>query len=299
MKKLLFSATPLPSRAIDVAWLLFRLHVGLSIADGAGWPKLTNLVALASARMPGPPDWFVQQVAGLGFTFPSAYFWAGAAVYGEFVGGLLIALGLFTRWSGLQLAFQFFVVAFLWYEDPSPITGMYFQQLLFWAFVVITAVGPGRYSLDYWLTRRAAVAAPAPAAEAAVAAPDQRRRPAVMGAAVLAGLLVATISWAGGISSHLLIEPGKQFVLGGGQPGRFKVEARNVGPVPVEFKERPRGGGLFGKATLAPGQRATLSFLPGSAALLLNPSGQTATLNLRISGDTGSLRMDYEANGQK
>lgn len=67
-----------------------------------------------------------------------------------------MALGLLTRLSAAQLAFQFFVVAFLWYESPEPLVGMYYQQLLFWAFVLATAVGGGRYSLDSWLMRKPA-----------------------------------------------------------------------------------------------------------------------------------------------
>ncbi|KUG07326.1 DoxX family protein [Solirubrum puertoriconensis] len=291
MKKLLFSAAALPNRAIDAAWLLFRLHLGLSIADGAGLPKLTNLAAVASAQVPGPPDWFVQQVAGLGFTFPSPYFWAGAAVWGEFVGGLLIALGLFTRWSALQLAFQFFVVAFLWYEDPSPITGMYFQQLLFWAFVVITAVGPGRYSLDYWLLRRNSTNVQQ---QPTVVLP----KPQVATAALACLLLAATACLAGTVHSDLFIEPSKQFVLGGSQGGSFRVVAYNKGKVSVEVKERPQGGGIFGRATLQPGKRASLQFMAGSAAVLLNSStNQQANLALTITRGE-RLSMTSEPVGQ-
>ncbi|MBC8084238.1 MAG: DoxX family membrane protein [Hymenobacter sp.] len=149
MKKLLLGATALPSRPADVALLLFRLHLGLSIALGAGWGKLSTLTGVG-----GPPDWFVQQVAGLGFTQPSPYLWAWLACWGELVGGLLLALGLLTRLSALQLAFQFFVIAFLWYDKPEFLVGMYYQQLFFWAFVLVTVVGGGRYSLDYWLLQR-------------------------------------------------------------------------------------------------------------------------------------------------
>ena len=161
MKKLLFVAHPFSSRFADVAWLLFRLHLGLSIAIGAGWSKLVNLTTAqeaakltASTTSLGPPDWFVLQVANLGFTYPSPYLWAWLAAWGEFVGGLLLAVGLLARWSGLQLAFQFLLIAFLWYDAPEPILGMYYQQLLFWAFVLVTVVGGGRYSLDYLLQRR-------------------------------------------------------------------------------------------------------------------------------------------------
>jgi uncharacterized membrane protein YphA (DoxX/SURF4 family) len=288
MKKLLFSANPLESRLADVAWLLLRLHIGLSIAIGAGWGKLDALTTAAASNTLGPPDWFVQQVSNLGFTYPSPYLWAWLACWGEFVGGLLVAFGLFTRWGALQLAFQFFIIAFVWYEGPEPLVGMNYQQLLFWCFVLVTAVGGGRYSLDYLLTHNTSwLRRLAPTRQVASA-----------GAAALV-LFLATACWAGnGLNSDLTIEPGKQFALGGGQPGAFRVVARNKGKVAVEIKERPRGGGIFGKATLAPGQRATLRFLPGSTALLLNPSGQNARLDLHVTGDT-NLSMGYEANGKK
>ncbi|QIX62987.1 hypothetical protein FY528_08390 [Hymenobacter lutimineralis] len=121
-------------------------------------------------------------------------------------------------------------------------------------------------------------------------------RPVVI-ATCAAVFLLVTACWAG-ITSNLLIEPGKQFALGGGQLGAFRVVAHNVGKVPVEIKERPRGGGNFGKTTLAPGARGTLRFMAGSTALLLNPSAQQARLDLKITGDT-RLSMTYEANGKQ
>ena len=108
--------------------------------------------------------------------------------------------------------------------------------------------------------------------------------------------LLVSACW-GGITSGLLIEPGKQFVLGGGQLGGFRVQAHNVGKVSVEIKERPRGGGIFGKVTLAPGERGTLRFMAGSTALLLNPSAEQAKVDLKITGDT-NLGMVYEPSGK-
>ena len=110
---------------------------------------------------------------------------------------------------------------------------------------------------------------------------------------VLAILLLPLLVLAGTIHSNLLIEPGKQFILGGDQRGAFKVAARNVGTVPVEIRERPKGGGTFGKVTLAPGQSGVLKFAAGSTAVLLNPSRQPANLDLTITGDT-RLGMTYE-----
>jgi hypothetical protein len=162
---------------------------------------------------------------------------------------------------------------------------MYFQQLLFWAFVVITAVGPGRYSLDYLITRRSAAE---PAAELVpnMAGVSTLKRPVAAGVAVLAGLLLATVAWAGPVFSDLFIQPGEQFVLGGGQKGEFKVQAHNKGRVAVKITERFKFGGTEEKGMLKPGGRATLSFGNGSSAIILNSSDQKANLGLKITGTT-------------
>ena len=110
---------------------------------------------------------------------------------------------------------------------------------------------------------------------------------------VLVMLLLPLLALAGTIHSNLFIEPGKQFIRGGDQLGAFKVAAKNAGPVPVEIRERPKGGGTFGKATLQLGQSGVLKFAAGSTAVLLNPSTTKANLDLTITGDT-KLGMTYE-----
>lgn len=132
-------------KLLNSGWLLFRLHIGLSMAIHAGWPKMNTLAA---------PGWFNDQVAGLGFTFPSPAFWATLASWGEFAGGFCIALGFLTRFNAFQLAFQFFVISFLWYDKPEPLTGMYFQQTLFFAYVITVFAGSGRFSIDHLLLHR-------------------------------------------------------------------------------------------------------------------------------------------------
>ena len=67
--------------------------------------------------------------------------------------------------------------------------------------------------------------------------------------------------------------------------------------MPVEIRERPQGGGEFGKVTLAPGQSGVLKFAAGSTAVLLNPSAVQANLDLTITGDTKRLGMTHEPVG--
>jgi putative oxidoreductase len=86
----------------DVGLLLLRL-TGLGLALAHGLPKVTGLV-IGTSQLP-------LGVAKLGFPMPTAFAWAAAL--GEFVGGLLVAVGLFTRVGAAVAAFTMFVAAFL------------------------------------------------------------------------------------------------------------------------------------------------------------------------------------------
>ncbi len=119
----------------------------------------------------------------------------------------------------------------------------------------------------------------------------KKRLTTFLALALTSTLLAAPIS----LHSELFIEAGKLFVLGGGQAGAFTVAGKNVGTVPVEVQERPLSGPTATRGTLAPGQRARLTFAPGSAALLLNPSAENAHLSLDVTGSTRALGMTYEA----
>jgi hypothetical protein len=175
---------------------------------------------------------------------------------------------------------------------PEFFTGMYLQQEMFWGFVLLLATGAGQWSVDGWLRRRTWPFAYGKAFN---------RATLVTSVAVLAAVLVAVPVVAGWPSDHLhsdlLIEPGKQFLLGGDQPGAFKVVAKNKGNVAVEIKERTHGGGIFGKAILQPGQRGVIRFAACSRAVLLNPSSTTANMDLTVTGDISTLSMNYEPVG--
>ncbi len=159
IKSIINGSSSSDTLTFNIAYLLFRFYCGFTIAKGAGLAKVFHKIDEKGSEgwenlAFGVPDWFVKQVGEIGFTFISPSFWAHLAVYGEFIGGLLVAFGLFTRISAIQLAFQFFVVSFIWYDEPMPF-GMYYQQLIFWGFVLIAAIGGGRFSLDAYFARRA------------------------------------------------------------------------------------------------------------------------------------------------
>ena len=159
IKNFLLGSLQTDSKVFDWSYLLFRIYAGLSIATGAGLSKVFHKINEKGDESWnnlafGTGDWFIKQVGEIGFTFISPTFWAYLAVYGEFIGGLLIAFGIFTRLSSIQLAFQFFIVAFVWYDSPAPMIGMYYQQLIFWSFVMTFAVGDGSYSLATLFSRK-------------------------------------------------------------------------------------------------------------------------------------------------
>ena len=105
---------------------------------------------------------------------------------------------------------------------------------------------------------------------------------------LLAALLLSTAAprpaAPAAIHSHLLLNPNEQFILGGDQPGAFRVAAHNTGPVEVEVRERRRDGQLRVRAVLSPGQRARLDFGTGATALLRNQAARQAVLELAVTG---------------
>lgn len=86
----------------------------------------------------------------------------------------------------------------------------------------------------------------------------------------------------GTIHSHLLIDAGKQFMLGGDQAGAFRTQARNTGPGPVLVLERLPNGTVLERGRLEPGKDAQLDFQAGSAVLVRNLGDKRAELDVDI-----------------
>ena len=99
MKNFLFGSQKLSSALVDGALVPLRVFAGLALATGFGMGKFPV------------PQWFIEDVGNLGFPFPVVFAWA--AVLAEVVGGLLLALGLFTRPAALSIVATMLVAALL------------------------------------------------------------------------------------------------------------------------------------------------------------------------------------------
>jgi putative oxidoreductase len=138
-RSFLISGQPVGSSTADVGWLLLRCFAGLALALAHGLGKLP------------PSDRFVQGVADMNFPVPLFVAWAAA--FAEFGGGLLIALGLFTRAAALFVIINMIVAGFI-RQAGDPFLD---RELAFLYLAVATAaafIGSGRYGLDAQIRRR-------------------------------------------------------------------------------------------------------------------------------------------------
>jgi putative oxidoreductase len=135
------------SSALQSLLLLFvRVYWGLQLAQN-GWGKLHNLAHVTEffsslgLPAPGPTAAFVSTV--------------------EFVGGLLLAIGLFSRFIGLVLTIDMlmaYIMAdrealFSIFSDPGKFYAADPYTFLF-AALLILIFGPGKIALDTYLLRR-------------------------------------------------------------------------------------------------------------------------------------------------
>jgi putative oxidoreductase len=126
--------------------LFVRIYWGLQLAQN-GWGKLHNLGHVT--------EFF----SGLGLPAPGFTAFFVATV--EFLGGLLLAIGLFSRFIGLVLSIDMFMAylmadreaLFSIFSDPGKFYVADPYTFLF-AALLILIFGPGKYALDTYLLRR-------------------------------------------------------------------------------------------------------------------------------------------------
>lgn len=119
--------------------LVLRLGAGFTMAVAHGYPKLER--ALSDAPRFADP-------IGIG-VIPSLWL----AIFGELVCGVLIALGLGTRLAAIPFATTMLIAITIAHaSDPWGDKEHAFLFLL--PAITLMMTGPGRYSLDYWWSRR-------------------------------------------------------------------------------------------------------------------------------------------------
>ena len=126
----------------DAGLLLFRLGFGLTFLFFHGWEKLVG----------GPESWAslgsTLDHIGIGFGHT---FWGFLAAVAESIGGLMIAAGLFYRPFCLLLALTMLVASLNHIiGEGSPAHAL---KNLF-VLAGLLPMGPGKYSLDTYLTNR-------------------------------------------------------------------------------------------------------------------------------------------------
>lgn len=133
MKKLLF-LEPLAGFQ-DMTLLLSRVLTGAFLVWGV-WDNISD------------PERMKEFVAFLdAFKFPAPEFMAPLSVWFQFGCGVLLTIGLFTRWAGLVMAFNF-IVGFLMVHLADDFRAQFPALVLVAVNLHFAAIGGGKFSLD-------------------------------------------------------------------------------------------------------------------------------------------------------
>lgn len=125
--------------ATDAGLLILRLCAGLTLAFGHGLSKVLTLGK------------FIASVERHGFPLPQIF--GPAAAFSEFLGGLLLALGLATRPAAtFVLATMLGAALKVHAHDPFSKKELAFAYAV--VAIVMLVAGPGRFSLDARLEKR-------------------------------------------------------------------------------------------------------------------------------------------------
>lgn len=138
----------------DVLISLPRIVCGILLAFDFGASKFGVPWSSSELSFLSIPQWFVEDVANFGGLFaiaPFLFAWLAAA--SETLGGLLLALGLKTRFASVMIA-STMLVAILFQKWDQGLWGMLPAMGFLWVSLYSLAMGSGRFGLDYLLTRK-------------------------------------------------------------------------------------------------------------------------------------------------
>lgn len=126
LKSILFGGTNFRSIPGNLGLAILRIFAGTALAFAHGIGKMP------------PSEDFIQNTGKLGFPAPVIFSWA--ASLSEFAGGILLALGLFTRLSSFFIAFTMFVAAFAQHLQDGFEKQ---EKALMYLFIALLFVGTG------------------------------------------------------------------------------------------------------------------------------------------------------------
>lgn len=133
IKEILFGGSGTSTRLGDIGLLLARIFIGLSMAIAHGLPKLQD------------PSGIIKGTTAMGFPLPIAFAWA--AILAEFLGGIMLALGLLTRPSAFLIASTMGVAAFVAHAS-DPFKSKELAMAYLFAGILFICTGGGRFSID-------------------------------------------------------------------------------------------------------------------------------------------------------
>ncbi|MBC3540911.1 hypothetical protein ACFSC6_22490 [Rufibacter sediminis] len=108
----------------------------------------------------------------------------------------------------------------------------------------------------------------------------------------LAALTLLGITSCASLNSTTFLKPNNTFVLGKNEHGAFQVNLKNTSPNTLSIYQAPLNGGKHSTLHIKPNQRASLKVDKNTALVISNPSPDTASVRLRVTGDLG-LSMTY------
>jgi putative oxidoreductase len=121
---------------IPLAWPIVRIAIGLNLMIH-GWGKVS--------RGPGA---FVKPFADLGFEPAILWVWGGLLI--EFVGGIALMLGLFTRFWAAAAAIEMAIISYIYLKNGFSWLNRGYEYTLMWGLIcfAMSLRGGGPYSLD-------------------------------------------------------------------------------------------------------------------------------------------------------